>query len=562
MEAETLNEDTSVLEYIKSLTLLCVEDNKTTQLLYASIFEDYIDNIIFADNGEEAFAKFLASQVDIIITDYSMPKLNGLEMSKKIRALNENIPIILVSSIESLDVIVEALHININHFIKKPIEHQEVMHTIVKTSKILIANEYIEEQRRKKIEAFQAKERYNSYQEDLALAKELNILRNDFYYQMLTSNGISLVDFLYQPLDVVSGDAYSARIIDEHNTFYLMVDGMGKGLSASLSAMIITSFINHIIDKMIHHDAFDLGLLIHESIGYIKPILLDEEALAIDYILINNEDNMIYYSKFAMPALLMQTKEHEVIKLRSNNPPLSKWQDTFNLDSYSIENITKFLIYSDGIVENITKNGKPYSTYIEEDFINSFTREDFKNSFFEKIDGQEDDITLIYIHKIHFKSPPLAQMTFKSTLDQTDSANEWYASLWQELTNNKKLSYAAGIVFTELFLNAYEHGNLGIDAKTKHALLESDEYYDTLLEKEKKCSKKITVTISIIENTQHKYVITQIDDEGDGFDTQILSEIFRHSQTFNGRGVFVSRKNSSGIYYNAKGNTVLYLNRI
>jgi two-component system, HptB-dependent secretion and biofilm response regulator len=57
-------------------------------------------------------------------------------------------------------------------------------------------------------------------------------------------------------------------------------------------------------------------------------------------------------------------------------------------------------------------------------------------------------------------------------------------------------------------------------------------------------------------------MVTQITDEGDGFDTQILSKIFRNSTKFNARGVFVSRKNSLGIYYNSKGNSVLYLNKI
>ena len=40
------NIDSSVLEYLKSLALLCVEDNKTTQILYGSIFEDMVKKII------------------------------------------------------------------------------------------------------------------------------------------------------------------------------------------------------------------------------------------------------------------------------------------------------------------------------------------------------------------------------------------------------------------------------------------------------------------------------------------------------------------------------------
>ena len=111
-------------------------------------------------------------------------------------------------------------------------------------------------------------------------------------------------------------------------------------------------------------------------------------------------------------------------------------------------------------------------------------------------------------------------------------------------------------------MNAYEHGNLGIAASTKNALMENDTYFDTLLSKEKECEKNIDVKIDKIEHNSSIYIVTHITDEGEGFDTQILSEIFRNSETFNGRGVFVSRKNSSGIYYNNKGNSVLFLNRL
>jgi hypothetical protein len=413
------------------------------------------------------------------------------------------------------------------------------------------------------VKQLKAKESYNSYQEDLGFAKELNILRNDFYYQMLEHDGISLIDFLYQPLDTMSGDAYSARRIDKHSTFYLMIDGMGKGLSASLTAMIMTSFVNHIFDKMLFLDNFDLAILINETMSYIQPILLDEEALAIDYVVINNEDNMMYYAKFAMPVLLMENKNHEIIRLRSNNPPLCKWQDTFNIDSYDISDITKFLIYSDGIVENETiQDDKPYSEFIEEDFLKSFTKHDFKTSFLKKIKTQEDDLTLIYIHKLNSISSQLSHKIFASTLEDIENANRWYEDIWQQITKDKDAIYNAGLVFTELYMNAYEHGNLGIDSSTKHTLISEDRYLDTLIEREKNCSKKIHVKIYTIQHKSLNYVITHIIDEGEGFDTQVLSEIFRNSLIFNGKGVFVSRKNSLGIYYNAKGNSVLYLNKV
>lgn len=413
------------------------------------------------------------------------------------------------------------------------------------------------------IKELQEKHEYQSYQEDLAFAKELNILRNDFYYQMIDSTHISLVDFLYNPLDLISGDAYTARRIDDHRTFYLIVDGMGKGLSASLTAMIMTSFINHIIDRMIEHDSFSLDILIKESMDYMKPILLEEEAVAVDYILFDTAYDNLQYAKFAMPASLMQDKSHNIIKIKSNNPPMSKYQPNYTINKCDVKEIDKFLFFSDGVVENSTSdNGRTYADFIEHDFKHSFTREDLKTKFFEKIDKVEDDITLIFINRIPFEETTSYEKNFTTSLDDIDKASQWYEELWASLTDNTKISYKAGVVFTELYMNAYEHGNLGIDSQTKHKLLDDDIYFETLQEKEMSCSKKIDVKVSKLNYNSSNYVITQISDEGEGFDTQILSEIFRNSKTFNGRGVFVSRSNSLGIYYNPEGTTVLYLHKV
>jgi len=545
--------DKALLDFLKTLTVLCVEDEEDIREVYNSIFKKLAKNVLFAENGKEGLKQYKNNKIDIIITDQRMPKMTGIEMVTKIRESDQEIPIILITAFNNPELLTEALNLNINSFVQKPIRHNEVIYALEKVTKILIANKYLKD-----------KDEYQSYQENLGFAKELNILRNDYYYQMMDSDGISLIDFLYNPLDVMSGDAYSARRIDEHSTFYLMVDGMGKGISASLTAMIMTSYINHLFDKMLVLNSFDLDFIVAESMAFIKPILLEEEALALDFVVINNQENKLHYAKFAMPVLLMLDINDEIIRLKSNNPPLSKYQPNFRTSSVDINHITKFLIYTDGIVENETIcEGIPYSEFIEEDFKSSLTRQELKDKFSTKIVEQEDDVTLIFINKIEETKIDIAHKRFETKLSEVEEkAGIWYEEIWQSLTTDKKKCYQAGLVFTELLMNAYEHGNLGIDKHEKHTLLYEDIYFETLLEKEVECDKMIDVTVSKIVYKNTTYIITLIEDEGDGFDTQTLSEIFRNSHTFNGRGVFVSRKNSLGIYYNEKGNSVLYLNKL
>jgi len=417
---------------------------------------------------------------------------------------------------------------------------------------------------KERLEALEKNEAYAVYQADLAFEKELNILRNDFYYQMIDSKTTALVDFLYRPLDTLSGDAYSARRIDENRTFYLLVDGMGKGVSASLTTVVMTTFINHIIDKMVEHDSFSLEIVLRESMEFIKPILLDDEVLAIDYVCFDSYYGVLEYAKFAMPPFLLQDKEDTIIKIKSNNTPLSKWQTTYQIDRYNVKDIEKFLFYSDGIVENTTNcEDRPYSCFIEDDFRESFTREEFKDKFFSRITEQEDDLSLIFINSLSMHDETLiSKKKFQTSLEDVDQATLWYEELWGDLNVDMKVAYKAGVVFTELFMNAYEHGNLGISSKKKHYYLEEDIYFEKLKEIEKDCDKEILVEVYKVTELDNEYIITKICDEGKGFDTQILAQIFRNSKKFNGRGVFVSRKNSMGIYYNSKGNCVLFLNKI
>lgn len=549
--------ESSILNYIESLTLLCVEDNKTTQLLYNSIFEGIVKNIIFADNGEEGYKMFQEQDVDLIIADYDMPKLNGIEMISKIRDDNKEIPIILVSAIKDLDVIVEALKLNVNNFLKKPIIAQEVMQAIENVSKIVIANNYLREQKEKKFKELEQKDKYNTYQEDLAFAKELNILRNDFYYKMHKNNNISLIDFFYKPLDVLSGDAYSARKINRNEAFYFIVDGMGKGLSASLSSMLITSYINHIIDKQ--ESVFSLEDTVASSIEYIRPILLDEEALAVDFILINHMTSTMQYAKFGMPPYLLQTHENKIIKTKSNNPPLSKYTKKFDISSIDVSNIFKFLFYSDGVIENYTIYNKLYAEYIEKDFLDSFTKDEFREKLLWKTQDQEDDMSFIFINQLDLNKDARTsyKRSFSSTLENIENANEWYGNILSQITTDYKLIYNA-----ELFMNAYEHGNLAITSSQKHKLIQEDIYFTTLEELQKECQKMIHVDIAAIQYHESTYILTIIKDEGLGFDTHMLSKIFRNRKNFNGRGVYISRQSSLGLYYSDDGTTVLYLHRI
>ena len=81
-----------------SKTILLVDDEPVLLELYQEIIEGYGIKCICANDGAEALDLFHANRIHLIITDLKMPKIDGLELIRKIRLIDEQIPILVVSS--------------------------------------------------------------------------------------------------------------------------------------------------------------------------------------------------------------------------------------------------------------------------------------------------------------------------------------------------------------------------------------------------------------------------------------------------------------------------------
>ena len=90
----------------------------------------------FAFNGEQAMESMKAlppsALPDIVTLDLFMPKMDGMEALKQIRALIPGVKIVLISSNATLPVVRKAKNAGIDAFIAKPFEPQTVLDTIAK----------------------------------------------------------------------------------------------------------------------------------------------------------------------------------------------------------------------------------------------------------------------------------------------------------------------------------------------------------------------------------------------------------------------------------------------
>lgn len=79
--------------------ILIAEDQKINFVLLKAIFERTKATVIWAQDGEAAVESFLnTDHIDLVIMDYMMPKLNGVEATRLIKEKRQSIPVIFHSA--------------------------------------------------------------------------------------------------------------------------------------------------------------------------------------------------------------------------------------------------------------------------------------------------------------------------------------------------------------------------------------------------------------------------------------------------------------------------------
>lgn len=133
-------------------TLLIVEDEPLQRLTLKDICIDLGYEVLEAANGEEALFLIEDNQsVDIVLTDLSMPVMDGRDLIKAIRTRHVNIPVAVLTISRDLDDVVEVMRLGAQDFIPKPIEPERLNVTIKNLLEKRILHQEINRLRRREL---------------------------------------------------------------------------------------------------------------------------------------------------------------------------------------------------------------------------------------------------------------------------------------------------------------------------------------------------------------------------------------------------------------------------
>lgn len=211
---------------MKNLKVLIVEDEDDLAKLIRTSIKDYFFKVIIAKDGKSGLEKFQKFKPDIVISDITMPFLDGLDMCKTIKEQNIKIPIIILSAYSQKEKLLKAIDIGISKYFIKPFDPDEFVNYLKNLSFQINKEKNI-----KLIDNFVFDNtNFNLYKDDILL--NLTKREKDFLL-LLIENKNSLVK-----LDFIKYSLWSELVSDERvRTFIKRLRGKtSKDLIQNISS--------------------------------------------------------------------------------------------------------------------------------------------------------------------------------------------------------------------------------------------------------------------------------------------------------------------------------------
>ncbi len=124
------------------INLLIVEDEKSQREMLEGFLLRQGFSVVSADGGERALAEVRRAQFDLVLLDYKMPGMDGLQTLQEMRKINPELAVVMMTAYGTIETAVQAMKEGAADYLTKPIDLDELLLLIEKVSeKILLRRE-------------------------------------------------------------------------------------------------------------------------------------------------------------------------------------------------------------------------------------------------------------------------------------------------------------------------------------------------------------------------------------------------------------------------------------
>lgn len=127
-------------EILKDICVLYVEDENDVREFTAKLLDSLLKRVYVAQDGLEGLKIYEENKndIDLIISDINMPKMDGLSMCEAIKKINNEIPLVITSAHNDTNFLRKSIEIGVTTYAMKPIDLYQLMESIIKAMEPII----------------------------------------------------------------------------------------------------------------------------------------------------------------------------------------------------------------------------------------------------------------------------------------------------------------------------------------------------------------------------------------------------------------------------------------
>ncbi len=303
---------------------------------------------IIALNGEKALRIAIDDNPpDLILLDIIMPVMDGYEVCRRLKAVDrtKDIPVIFLTGITDAESIVKGFALGAVDYVTKPFNTNELLARVntqmtLKKSQDAIARYTKDIEKKNKLITDSINYASRIQNAILPTDKHLSEILNDYF-------------IFFRPKDIVSGDFYWARKMDD-KVIFIGADCTGHGVPGAFMSMFGVAFLNEIIGREnITIPARILGRLREMIIQSLSQDSGTEIKDGMDMVVISidNNQNIIEFAGAQNPMYLV--RDMELIQVNCDRMPVSIHvrMDDYTNHTIEIKKNDQMYIFSDGYAD-------------------------------------------------------------------------------------------------------------------------------------------------------------------------------------------------------------------
>ena len=356
------------------MQLLIVDDDKAARSSLSRDLQQLHHEVRSAADGSEAWKILQQEHISLVITDWRMPQMDGLELCRRIRSgdLPKYVYVILMTTKDDKDALIAGMEAGADDFVVKPFSKGE-LHARLKAGERILKLQRVLAQRNEELSESNKKlsQAYSVIKMDLeAGAKIQSSLLPE---SASTIYGVQF-DSIFLPSTFVAGDIFNYFRLDEHHIGFYVLDVAGHGIPSAMLSVTLSKALS----PTNHQECVLKQFVPAPDPPYYKIISPARAVQVLNQRFQADDDTMQY---FTMVYGLFDTRDGRVAITQAGHPPpilLQKGANAtlvgtggypvgmlpdvdYEKEEFTVNKGDRLILYSDGITECTNSNQVQFS---------------------------------------------------------------------------------------------------------------------------------------------------------------------------------------------------------